>query len=159
MGPGHAWLAQQKGFFGTLQGGVARVLRWVGHALIASPVLVLLYWSLRSMSPLLAGWVVVLFVCTVVAFFAALKRVHRAGHDPPTCWTASSPLALWSADEESQLAAEKLLFPEAALGTRKTGQVISIGAPADGGIVVRRAGLAGPPRAHPRGVRLRHPHG
>lgn len=136
IGPGHAWLAQRKGFFGTLQGGVARVLRWVGHALIASPVLVLLYWTLESVNPLLAGWVVVLFVCTVVAFFAALNvfivlAMIRYVLD------SQLTLQLWSDDAESQRAAEALLFPEGTRPTSKTGQVISIGAPADGGIVLR----------------------
>jgi hypothetical protein len=63
------------------------------------------------------------------------QRVHRAGHDPLRAGQPAHPGALVRR-RGSQLAAEKLLFPE-ALGTRKTGQVISIGAPADGDIVVR----------------------
>lgn len=136
IGAGHAWLAQRQGFFGSVQGGVARVLRWVGHALIASPVLVLLYWSLRSVNPLLAGWVVVLFVCAVVAFFAALNlfivvAMIRYVLD------SQLTLHLWSADAESEAAAGALLFPDDTRPTSKTGRVISIGAPADGDIVLR----------------------
>ena len=137
IGPGHAWLAQRKGFFGTLQGGVARVLRWVGHGLLASPVLVLVYWVLMQVSPRVAGWLVVGFTSSVVLFFAALNAFIVLAM---IRYVLSSQLTLklWSdAPSDAQAAAKELFRDQKERPTVKTGEVLGIGAPADAGIVLR----------------------
>ena len=137
IGAGHVWLAQHRGFFGSLQGGVARALRWLGQTLLVSPVLVLVYWALLGPSPLLAGMVVVGFTSAVVAFFAVLN-VFIVLAMIRYVLSSQLTLRLWSLESNGAQAAEQVLFGQAKTPlTTKTGQVISIGAPGDGDILLR----------------------
>lgn len=137
IGAGHPWLASHRGFFGGLQGATARALRWLGHALLVSPLLILVYWPLRQLSPVLGGWLVVGFTSTVVLFFAVLN-VFIVLAMIRYVLTRQLTLRLWSQDADGVRAAEQLMFAEASSPlTTKTGQVIGIGAPGDGDILVR----------------------
>ena len=131
----HVWLAPKKGLLGALHGGVARALRFFGYALMASPLLVPLYLVARLLSPLVAGWLVVLFVAAVVGFFAALNAfivfalIRYA-------LTSHLTLRLWALGSDEPPRA-RLFPPESRAPTTVRGEVIRIGAPADGNVVLR----------------------
>ncbi|MCA9534484.1 MAG: hypothetical protein KC593_12425 [Myxococcales bacterium] len=134
LGREHVWLAPKMGVLGALHGAVARALRFFGYALLASPLLVPLYLVARLVSPLLAGWLVVLFVVAVVGFFAVLNAfivfalIRYA-------LTSTLTLRLWAlgSDEPPR---DRLFSPSRAPTTVR-GEVIRIGAPADGDVVLR----------------------
>lgn len=129
----HPWLAPKVGVLGALHALVARALRFFGYALLTSPVLVPVHLVVRPFSPLAAGWVVVLFACLAVAFFAALNAFILLAAIRYAVSTRDT-LRLWSREDAQE--ARTFVFGEKDPHAVR-GEVLSIGAPADGNVVLR----------------------
>jgi hypothetical protein len=139
--PDHPWLAPKLGLLGHLHGAVARALRTLGYLLLGSPLLVLVYLTLLQLSPVAAGWVVVAFVCTVVAFFATMNAfIFLAAIR--YAMTSQLTLRLWTRADSGEARDRVFHKQEAGFAppdapTAVRGEVVLIGAPADGAVVLR----------------------
>ncbi|MCA9578419.1 MAG: hypothetical protein H6726_23400 [Sandaracinaceae bacterium] len=129
----HPWLAPRAGVLGALHALVARALRFFGYALLASPVLVPVHLVIRPFSPVAAGWAVVAFACLAVAFFATLNAFILLSAIRYAVSTRDT-LRLWSRAETDE--ARTFVFSDKEPYAVR-GEVLSIGAPADGDVVVR----------------------
>lgn len=139
------WLNAGSTLLSALRGGVARLLRWSGFAVLLSPVLFALPFLVLRQSHEWAGLIVVAFSCTVVIFFALLNAfvlvtllLHLQGRRRTLRWP-SHDLDAFHAATEALAALVRGRAPYGDELKRVKGRLVSIGAPADGDVLMRGA--------------------